>query len=388
VKTIVLYGDTYTCADLRHAVPLGLPDPLLYVEHEGSRFVVCDAMEVSRVAGLDGIAARSFEEFETLDGAVRGDRGRKRLEQAVRAVSELGVREAVVPRAFPLELADLLRGCGVSLVVREELFVANRRSKSPGEVEGVVRAQRAAEAGLAAALAVLERSEPDRDGELVADGEHVTVERLKREIAVAVASRGASCVDLIVSHGPQTAIGHHMGDGTLRAGEPVIVDLWPRDTESGCHADLTRSVVAGAVPPEIAEWHAAVRAALEHAVGLVRPGAGVAEIYASVCGFFEEAGYATPRRGGGPGPGRPGCRGLGHGVGLDVHEPPVFGLESDLLLQAGDVLAVEPGLYDPSLGGVRIEDLLLVTESGCELLTHCPYDLAPDAGTRRQRESR
>ena len=201
--TIVLYGDTYTCADLRHVVPLGIPDPLLFVEHEGSRFVVCDAMEVSRVARLDGIAARAFDEFETLDGVVQADRGRERIEQAVAAVSELGVRDAMVPRAFPLELADLLRGRGVTVDVREELFAADRRSKNADEVAGIVRAQQAAEAGLAAALAVLGRSETDGEGELVADGERVTVERLKREIAIVVAARGASCVDLIVSHGPR-----------------------------------------------------------------------------------------------------------------------------------------------------------------------------------------
>lgn len=380
---VILFGDTYCSGDVRHAIPLSLPDPVLYVEHGDSRHVVADPMEIPMLETLAGVTPHTFAEFDT-DSRERSksEALADRLELAALAVVTLGVRDALVPGSFPLQLADMLRERGVTVTVEDTVFSSRRRRKSPAEVAGVKRAQRAAEAGLEAAVELLYAAEQLGGQELIADGAPVTAERLKRVIAAVVAAHGASCTDMIVSHGPQTAIGHDMGSGVIRKGEPIIIDIWPRDSESGCYADLTRSLVVGDVSTPFNHWHETVREVLDRVLALIRPGIGVAEVYESACSFFEEAGYATRRIRQSGDARKPSFRGLGHGVGLSVHEPPVLEPRSDLQIERGDVLAVEPGLYDPELGGMRLEDLVVVTSDGCEVITESSYELRPSARVR------
>jgi Xaa-Pro aminopeptidase len=158
----------------------------------------------------------------------------------------------------------------------------------------------------------------------------------------------------------------------------VIVDLWPQDRASACFADMTRTFVAGAAPSdELVAWHALCREALTRCVDAVRPGAAGREIWGIACDVMEAAGHPTQRT---KAPGevlRDGFfHGLGHGVGLEVHESPGLGRGPDVLA-AGDVLAIEPGVYRHDRGGVRLEDLVLVTEDGGEVLTDFPYELTP-----------
>jgi Xaa-Pro aminopeptidase len=180
-----------------------------------------------------------------------------------------------------------------------------------------------------------------------------------------------------VSHGPQTAVGHHLGVGQLRGGESIVVDLWPRDTESACFADMSRTFVVGDPPAELAEWHRLCLEWHEVALAAIRPGVTARSVYDAVCDKVEAAGFPTQRT---KVEGKPLEEGflyaLGHGVGLEVHEEPILGILGNTPLVAGDVLAVEPGLYRPDAYGLRIEDLVLVTENGYENLTRFPYELA------------
>jgi len=184
--------------------------------------------------------------------------------------------------------------------------------------------------------------------------------------------------DVIVSHGPQAAVGHDMGSGAIAAGETLVVDLYPKDRESGCYADMTRTFVVGDVSDELREWHRLCLEALQTAIAAVRRGAGCKALHLEACDLFERHGYPTTRS---KEPGRSLADGfyhsLGHGVGLDVHEQPLLGLGTDETLVAGDVITIEPGLYRAGFGGVRLEDLILVTEDGAENLTDFPYDLEP-----------
>ena len=183
--------------------------------------------------------------------------------------------------------------------------------------------------------------------------------------------------DAIVSHGAQAAIGHESGHGEIGAGEPVIVDIWPRDRDSRCWADMTRTFVGGGAEPpaEIAEWWSLTREALERSFAAVRAGADGREVYGASCEPFEQAGVLTQRS-------KPAGQkldegyyhSLGHGVGLEVHERPGLGRTPDALI-AGDVITLEPGCYRKDIGGVRLEDLVIVTEDGAELLTDFPYEL-------------
>jgi Xaa-Pro aminopeptidase len=173
--------------------------------------------------------------------------------------------------------------------------------------------------------------------------------------------------------------GHEPGSGPLPAGLPINVDIWPRHEASGCWADMARTFVVGDPAAEhaeaIAEQERLVRSALEQAREAVRPGVTGRELHDATCDLFESAGYATQRTA--PDEEDGFQHSLGHGVGLEVHEPPSLGLAGHDPLVAGDVVAIEPGLWDSRVGGVTFEDLVLVTETGYELLTRFPYELSP-----------
>jgi Xaa-Pro aminopeptidase len=373
---VLIAGDTVRVPELRHEVPLGIPDAFLYAELDGRRVVVISSMEAMRVEALGtGLEVIPTEEFGADEIRRSGiDVRAAAIEQAVRIVEGLGIECATVPRAFPLGIADAVRARGVELVVDQKLFDDRRRRKSEHELAGIRRAQKASEAGVATARAVLGAAERS-NGSLTIDGEPLTCELLKERIQTTLLAHGCLAEEMIVSHGPQTAIGHDMGSGAIAADDVLILDLFPIDLESACYADLTRTLVVGDVPDEIPEWHALCREALELAVAEVRAGADGGEIHRLVSRFFADHGHPTQLTKAEGEVLRDGFyHGLGHGVGLEVHESPGLGMLGEELV-AGDVLTIEPGLYRHGFGGVRVEDLVLVTEDGYERLTDCPYEL-------------
>ena len=231
---------------------------------------------------------------------------------------------------------------------------------------------------MAAARDLLRRAEPANGG-LSLDGEPLTCELVKQRVQAAFLAHGAVAEEMIVSHGPQTAIGHEMGSGPIAADDIVLLDLFPIDLESSCVADLTRTFVVGNVPDEIHDWHRLCREALDLAVAEIRPGVNGGDVHRLVSEFFAERGFPTLLTKPEGEVLRDGFyHGLGHGVGLEVHESPSLGMLGEELV-AGDVITIEPGLYRHGFGGVRVEDLLHVTEDGYELLTDCPYELEVSA---------
>jgi Xaa-Pro aminopeptidase len=377
VESILIFGDTVRCPELRVEVPHSVADPFLYVERNGDRYTVVRSLEAARMSEVEGMTVLPLESLGLDEYVAKGlDSDAAMLEIATRACSELGIREATVPAGFPLELADRLRADGVALRVDRALFTARRRSKTPLQLEGIRRAQVAAEAGTRAAADLL-RAAADVDGVLHLEGEPLTSERLKQAVAAAFLANGATAEDFIVAHGEQTCIGHHMGSGPVRVGEPITVDLWPRDVESGFHTDMTRTFVFGPVSDELADYHRLCLEVHERVIPAIRPGATGRELHTIASEVVEAGGYPTQLSK------NPGevllegfFHGLGHGVGVDVHEEPALDLSGGELV-AGDVVAVEPGCYRQGYGGVRLEDLVLVTEDGAEVLTSYPYALAP-----------
>lgn len=380
MSNVLVVGDTMRTPELRHEVPLGIPDPFYYAEVDGRRVVAIAAMEAVRVESLGtGLEVRATEEFGADEIRRSGlDVHAADAELAGRIAAGLELESVVVPRNFPLGIADVLRKRGVELTVDQKLFDDRRRRKSAHELAGVKRAQAAAEAGMATARDLLRRADRTNGG-LVVDGERLTCELVKQHVQAAFLARGASAQELIVSHGPQTAIGHDMGSGPISADDVVLLDLFPVDLESACFADLTRTFVVGSVPNEIHEWHGLCREALELAKAEVRPGADGRAIHRLVSEFFADRGFQTLLTKPEGEVLRDGFyHGLGHGVGLEVHEAPGLGMLGEELV-AGDVITIEPGLYRAGFGGVRVEDLLYVTDGGFELLTDCPYELEVSA---------
>ena len=206
----------------------------------------------------------------------------------------------------------------------------------------------------------------------------LTAETVRATIRAACAAAGAPAPpDIMVVSAWSGDGGHDPGSGPLPADLPIVIDLWPRDEQSGCWADMTRTFVAGEVTAEVAALRDVVVESLEAARAAARPGATGGALYDAAAEVVERAGYPTQRTR------KPGERlmhgfyfALGHGVGLEVHEPPRLGFGSTEPLVAGDVLAIEPGIEGlERIGGVRYEDLLLITEDGCETLTQYAYDL-------------
>ena len=376
---VVIYGDTVRSADMRHEVAVQVPDPFLYLEVKGTRHVVASSLELPRIAEVHPeLELHSLQEFGWDELVAAGaERPDTELEVAVRACQELGIARAAVPPEFPLALADRLRARGLTLNPDRGVFEGRRRVKNEAELAGIRRAQRAAEAGMSAAVELLGRAEPSGDGLLV-DGETLTCERVKGAIRDAVDRASASISGgFIVSHGTQTALGHELGFGPIQPDEPVVIDLWPQDPQSGCHADMTRTFVVGEVHEELGRYHELCLEALESVHGRVRAGASGSELFGLACEPFERAGLPTLRT---KADGKPLEEGffhsLGHGVGLELHEAPLLGLAPDVLV-AGDVVAVEPGCYRPGFGGCRLEDIMHVADGGGEILTKFPYELTP-----------
>ncbi|HST24703.1 MAG TPA: Xaa-Pro peptidase family protein [Gaiellaceae bacterium] len=375
---ILIYGDTVRSPELRHEVALTVPDPFLYAERNGSRHVYVGSLEVARIRELDGLEVHPYEEVG-YDEVIRSGMHREDIFKplVLNAVRALGITSAVVPRTFPLALADHLRAEGIELKPERELFSSRRRVKSEAEIAGIRRAQRACEAALDAARELLRAASPNESG-LEVDGKPLTSEWLKRRIGEVFTEHDMLADEFIVAHGAQSAVGHNMGTGQIKAGEPIVIDLWPRDRETGCYADMTRTYVVGDAPAPLVEFHRLVLQALEEGIAAIKAGVPGRDVFVGTCELFQANGYRTPMTK------EPGevledgfIHGLGHGVGLEVHEEPGMGIASRDPLVAGDVVTVEPGLYNPGFGGCRLEDLVLVTENGAENLTDYPYDLTP-----------
>jgi Xaa-Pro aminopeptidase len=289
------------------------------------------------------------------------------LEIALRACRELGLERAAVPPEFPVAVADHLRGAGLTLDVEPETFVLRRRAKTGAQLDGIRRAQRAADAAMGVAAELIRELRPGLTSEEIRDAMTAVCDEHDCDLPG----------DVIVAHGAQSADGHESGYGALVAGEPVVVDIWPRDRASRCWADMTRTFAAGGGAPgdELAEYWRLTRESLDLVYPEVRAGADAQAIYRRSCEPYIAAGKPTQLTKAEGEVLRDGYfHGLGHGVGLEIHERPALTRSPDTLL-AGDVITLEPGCYRQGYGGCRLEDLVLVTEDGSETLTNFPYDL-------------
>jgi Xaa-Pro aminopeptidase len=373
---VLIVADTVRSPELRHEVPLAVPDPFLYAEVGGKRSVVVGSMEASRIEELGtGLEVLTYEDVGIDELLKRGlDPYAHDHELHLAACRKLGVERAVTPTGFPLGHGDFLRSQGIELTADQAFFDERRRVKTEHELAGIRRACRAVEAGIAVGVDML-RSASRANGLLTYDGEPLTCERIKLEVERAFGENGAAADEVIVSHGAQTAVGHDGGSGPIASDDVVLFDLFPRDRESACYSDFTRTFKLGPPSDELREYHRLAKEALDLAVAAVKPGVKGSDIHRLVCDLFHEHGYKTQlHKEEGEALVDGYFHATGHGVGLEVHERPGVGrIESEPLV-AGDVIALEPGLYRNGYGGVRLEDLILVTADGAEVLTSFPYD--------------
>ena len=376
---VLIHAAPLRSAELRQLIPANILDPFLFVEHDGRAYAAIwppdDVLVRDARPDVELLNPFALGLDELIEGGMQRDDAV--AEVALRACREIGVERAAVPRLFPLYVADRLRAGGIELTVDGPLFDARRRVKTATQIAGIRRASRAAEAGMALAGEMIWNGRPGADGVLMLDGEVLTAERVHDALRTEFDRHGCQSTAIIVAPGAQGASCHDLGSGPLRAGVPVICDLWPEDRASGCWSDMTRTFVNGDRRADVTRWHALCLESHDRVLEILGPGVTGQRLWETACDVMEAAGELTQRAPGGRETLRDGFfHSLGHGVGLEVHESPLLGRGGEALVP-GDVVTVEPGVYREGDAGVRLEDLFLVTETGWERLTDHPMALGP-----------
>lgn len=364
-EAVLLIADSERDADMLYASGMFVPDPFTFLQVDGRTTIMMSDLEIDRAR-----AQSKVDEVVSLTDY--SDRGKKRgnadpglMDAVIELLREREVKRVCVPNSFPLGYADKLRDRGFAVTSKEDPFWVQRPVKTDDEVAAISDASRHTEDALRMAFGILAEATV-KDGLLHGPEGPLTSEYIRQRIHVYLLERDCIAQHTIIAGGVQGCDPHNGGSGPLRVGEPIIFDLFPKSTKTGYYADITRTVAKGPVSDTFRRLYDTVLEGQEIALSRVRAGVDGREIHGEVERLFESRGYETGAKNGRM---RGFFHGTGHGFGLEIHEPPRISKVSQVLV-AGHVVTVEPGLYYPDLGGgVRIEDNVVVTESGCDNLT-------------------
>lgn len=367
-KNILLYADSESSANVLYATKFFCPDPFIFIRTaKGRRIFVMSDLEIDR-------ARRQSNAHRVLSLSVYAEKAKARYRRTpgpaeiiAVVLRDLRIRGVRVPDEFPAGIADRLRKLGTGVTVVSGPFFTERITKSEAEVQEIRKTMAATEKGLRAAMEVLRRSSI-RNGWVVYRSKRLTAEALREVINGTIFDQGCVPKHTIVAPGRCGCDPHDVGSGPVRAHQPLIFDVFPRSEKSGYFADITRTVVKGRAPEEIKKMYSAVKAGQALGVRLIKPGVKTRVIHRAILDLFEKRGFRTGKIDGRM---QGFFHGTGHGLGLDIHEPPRIAI-NNLVLRRGMVVTVEPGLYYYPLGGMRIEDTVLVDTGGARNLTRFP----------------
>ena len=376
-RNLLVIGAPEHDAYAHHLSGFLAPDDVICARIAGKTYLAVSSLEYGRAKKADPTdVLLSYEELSISKLSRELKSGAKGYAAAIKnLLDDLGAAEEplAVPPTLAVAYADALRDRGLTLEPNGKLFDGLRRAKTPEEVAHVEEAQRAVEEACEHAVGILRESEVGEDGVLLWRGEALTSEILRSEINVELLRRNCLGDGTIAAGGSQAADPHERGSGPLRAGEAIILDIFPVDLSSRYFADMTRTFVKGEPGDELRNMYDAVLESQEAALAMIGPGVDGKDVHEKVCQVLHDKGYKTQLHD--REEGKPLTEGFfhgtGHGVGLEIHEAPRLGLVEEKLVP-GDIVSVEPGLYYPDVGGVRIEDLVLVTEDGSRNLTRFP----------------
>lgn len=361
-------------SDVRYATGLEAPDPFALLIEGARKHLLVSALEAARArrACPTAILHTPASLF-----TVTPPRRPTLANQILALLHQLQADAVAVGPWFPVGVARALEQGGIDVRLATSPPFPERAIKTPREIACIAKSQRAAVAAMRAAVAAIRGAEISPAGVLRTDGRNLTSERVKDIIEQALLARRCSADGTIVAVGLQGARPHDAGSGPLRANVPIVIDIFPRDKQTGYWGDITRTVVRGRATPEVRRLFRTVLAAQKLALAMLRPGVESRAVQRAVEEYFVQSGY--PTRLSPPGRESGFIHSVGHGVGLDIHESP--GLRNEPgCVSAGNVLTVEPGLYLPGLGGVRIEDTVVVTPTGCKILATFPKKLEHGPG--------
>lgn len=367
---------------LYHAIRFSVGDPAGLIElpasqagGRGRRLLILRDIEMERArrqARVDEV--RCPGDFAPA-GGLSNDRETATAQAIAECLRRDGVAQVRSDRTLALSYLHALGEAGITVHYDPLLGVMERRAKDAAEIKALAEAQAATESAMAMACRMVWHASAKPDGSLTLDGQPLSSERINTAINLNLLEQGYATSGSIVAGGPLGADCHDHGHGVLRTGQPVIIDIFPRSLATRYHGDCTRTVVHGTVPDALARMHAAVVEAKRAAIAAVRAGATGDAVHRAAIAVIRAQGYES----GLPPQGAPDSwcgmvHGTGHGIGLEVHEPPLL-VEGGPPLVIGDALTVEPGLYSRAIGGVRVEDMVVVTAQGCENLNKLPEGL-------------
>ena len=365
----LLYADSELNADQLYFGKAFVPDRFISFGIGKRKYALVSALEFSRLRkDSDFTEVLSLEEWQK---SARKTFRRKKvgLVEVIRLLArEFEIPEFVISEDFPAGLAFKLKAASVKLRISEGALFPERLQKSDAEARAIKVGNAASAAGIRAAERLL-RDSRMKNGRLVYAGRALTSERVRHAIRVACLERGAVSMQTIVAGGDQACDPHCSGSGPLRANELIIVDVFPRVAHTGYFGDMTRTFLKGRASEAQRRLVATVRSAQQKALGVMKAGVSGARIHRMVEEYFAKEGFETTKING---TNVGFFHGTGHGLGLEIHEPPRVSRKGPRL-RAGMVTSVEPGLYYPGLGGCRIEDVVRVKREGVEMLSKFHY---------------
>ena len=365
----LIYSASESDANMLWATRFFAPDPFIFILKRGKRYLVMNDLELDRAksqASVDKVLA--YSDYQKRWQA-RGTPFPTPAQVLYEVFSDLKIEAAAVPATFSLGLADQLRSMKIGIEPTADPFWPEREFKTKEEIRAINESLRAAEAGMEAGIEAVRRTEIRKDGYLYLDGTRLTSEILKRIINTTIMSRGYVPSHTIAASGNQCVDPHNQGSGPIRANTSIIMDIFPRSQKTGYFGDITRTIVRGRASERLKHAYYCVARGQEIGFQKIKDGAGAYDIHFEIVNYFASEGFPT-----GPMNGRMQgfFHGTGHGLGLDIHEAPSFGQRSKNTLRAGNIVTVEPGLYYRGMGGVRLEDVVVVTKTGCRNLVHIP----------------
>ncbi len=349
-------------ASLYRRLGVSLGDPAAWIDNGSETIAIVRDLEMDRVRQKTFVSQVACPaDFPPADG-LSADRETATAQAVAQWFRDAGIKDVDVDRTLPYIFAFHLQQVGITLRYDPELGVIDRRSKSEAEIQALAAAQQVTEAVMRQLCETIANANVNSDGVLILDGSVLTSRRVRSIAGIAFLERGFSMSHgAIVATAPQVADCHHAGEGPLRTGIPVVVDLFPRDDASMYWGDCTRTVVHGSPSDVVVSMHRAVVDAKQAAITALRPGATGSMVHEAAESLLRQRGFDTSR---GTITDHPSIQhGTGHGIGLDVHEPILLDHGGGEIF-AGEVFTVEPGLYGRKDGGVRVEDMLVVTETG------------------------
>lgn len=365
----LIYSASETDANMLWATRFFATDPFIFFEKRGKRFLVMSDLEVDRArqqAKVDKVLP--YSDYVKKIQA-RGTPFPTAAQVLREVFKDLKISSVLVPSTFPLGLAEQMRKRRIKVRVQADPYWPEREVKTEEEVRNIRQSLEAAERGMESGIDAVRRSEIRKDGFLDLDGTPLSSEILKRIINTTIMAQGFVPSHTIVASSDQCVDPHNEGSGPIRANASIIMDIFPRSQKTGFFGDITRTVVRGRASERLKHAYRCVEEGQNIGFRRIRNGADAYQIHQEILQYFDNQGFKTGSINGRM---QGFFHGTGHGLGLDIHEAPGIGLRSRNTLRTGHVVTVEPGLYYEDMGGVRLEDVVLVREAGCENLVGLP----------------